>query len=67
MTKTFFQQLHRKEVEHVARMPKEEREEYLSNYATIAFKDGSLVHSADQSSAMRSEVLAEVEQMKVSA
>ena len=67
MTKTFFQQLHRKEVEHVARMPKEERDEYLYNYAALEFPGGGLVHSADQSSAMRAEVLAEVERMKVSA
>lgn len=67
MTKTFFQQLHRKEVEHVARMPEHEREEYLRNYATVEFPGGGLVHSADQSSAMRAEVLAEVERMKVSA
>lgn len=67
MTKTFFQQLHRKEEEHVARMPEHERDEYLYNYAALEFPGGGLVHSEDQSSAMRSEVLAEVERMKVSA
>lgn len=67
MTKTFFQQLHRKEVEHVASMLEHEREEYLRKYATVEFREGGLVHSADQSSTMRAEVLAEVERMKVSA